>query len=314
VESEKPTFFLEVNGRITGPYTLDQIRGLLQDREIQATTRVTTESMQGRWLTVQEIIEPQVITAQPSGPITPKNVNPKVVQANRPSVNDPVMDLFRALSKSRDKDKLNTQSQSQRADRSERPDRNDAGLEKTMGPPDEGLPAWFKLVLVLVFIGVSGFAYYEFFVNTAQITATPASKPTLVQEPKHSTITTTSDAPSAPNAQNQAAANNPQKDLETSRKLEEERRKLQEQQKKIEEDRKRLEEDRRKEEERRREEEERRRDDERRKKEEEESLKNEADSGEEKKSQKGDASKEGDGSKESDTQPGGPSQQDAPET
>lgn len=63
-------WFLEVNGRKVGPFTLDQIQGFLDDGEIRAYHQVTSNEMGGRWISVEELLEahPGGIEAPPPPP------------------------------------------------------------------------------------------------------------------------------------------------------------------------------------------------------------------------------------------------------
>ena len=63
-------WFLEVNGRKVGPFTLDQIQGFLDDGEIRAYHQVTSNEMGGRWISVEELLEahPGGIDAPPPPP------------------------------------------------------------------------------------------------------------------------------------------------------------------------------------------------------------------------------------------------------
>ena len=48
-------WFLEVDGKRTGPFTSDQILGLLSEGEIPETARVTSNDLGERWITVSEL-------------------------------------------------------------------------------------------------------------------------------------------------------------------------------------------------------------------------------------------------------------------
>jgi hypothetical protein len=50
-------WYLEVNGRKVGPFTLDQIQGFLDDGEIRAYHQVTSAEVGGKWMSVEEMLE-----------------------------------------------------------------------------------------------------------------------------------------------------------------------------------------------------------------------------------------------------------------
>jgi hypothetical protein len=52
-----PAWFLELQGRKVGPYTIDQIEGLLRDGEIPADQKTTADYLNGRWIGVQDLIQ-----------------------------------------------------------------------------------------------------------------------------------------------------------------------------------------------------------------------------------------------------------------
>jgi hypothetical protein len=55
-KTSTPTeWFLEVQGTRTGPYTPEQLVGLLEDGEIPPQTRVTTERLNGEWISIEEL-------------------------------------------------------------------------------------------------------------------------------------------------------------------------------------------------------------------------------------------------------------------
>jgi len=54
---------LEVNGRKVGPFTLDQIQGLYEDGEIRGYHQVTSDQLDGKWISVQELVDSAAIAA-----------------------------------------------------------------------------------------------------------------------------------------------------------------------------------------------------------------------------------------------------------
>src|SRR4051794_41096751 len=50
-------WFLDVNGKQTGPYSLDEVLGLFREGEIPAAQKVTSERLKGKWITVRELSE-----------------------------------------------------------------------------------------------------------------------------------------------------------------------------------------------------------------------------------------------------------------
>lgn len=61
-------WFLEVNGRKVGPFTVEQIQGFLDDGEIRAYHQVTSEQMAGHWVSVSDLLQSQAAPSLlPSG-------------------------------------------------------------------------------------------------------------------------------------------------------------------------------------------------------------------------------------------------------
>jgi hypothetical protein len=75
---------LEVNGRKVGPFTLDQIQGLYEDGEIRGYHQVTSDQLDGKWISVQELIDSAAIAA----PAPPSDVT-----GETPSLVAPVFEL-----------------------------------------------------------------------------------------------------------------------------------------------------------------------------------------------------------------------------
>jgi hypothetical protein len=62
VESQ---WYLEVNGQKIGPFALDHIQGLYADGEIKGYHQVTSDQLDGQWITVQELVDSLRVAAPP---------------------------------------------------------------------------------------------------------------------------------------------------------------------------------------------------------------------------------------------------------
>jgi len=51
--------YIDVAGVKTGPYTKDQITGLLEDNEILPDSKITSESLNGKWVSVRDFLDNQ---------------------------------------------------------------------------------------------------------------------------------------------------------------------------------------------------------------------------------------------------------------
>src|SRR3990170_5023318 len=51
-----PEWFLDVQGKKVGPFTLEQVHGLLEDGEIRKFNRVTRDPLGREWITVDEAL------------------------------------------------------------------------------------------------------------------------------------------------------------------------------------------------------------------------------------------------------------------
>ncbi len=58
-------WYLEVNGQKIGPFALDHIQGLYADGEIKGENHVTSDQLEGQWITVQELIDSLRVAAPP---------------------------------------------------------------------------------------------------------------------------------------------------------------------------------------------------------------------------------------------------------
>ena len=80
-------WFLEVEGKRTGPFTTDQIVGLFQDGEVPGTQRITSASSEGKWITVNELVDsnkPKPFHPPPR----PADLTPSQ-EVTRPSISSP---------------------------------------------------------------------------------------------------------------------------------------------------------------------------------------------------------------------------------
>src|SRR5665213_2245016 len=103
---EVSDWYIEVNGKKVGPFTLDQIRGFFEDGEIRSYHQVTSQHIGGQWISVEELIQSE----NPPGSLPPEE-RPQVTGINfrappRPEISsseplvdqpDPTMSLFNAL-------------------------------------------------------------------------------------------------------------------------------------------------------------------------------------------------------------------------
>jgi hypothetical protein len=58
-------WYLEVNGQKIGPCALDHIQGLFADGEIKGENHVTSDQLEGQWITVQELVDSLRVAAPP---------------------------------------------------------------------------------------------------------------------------------------------------------------------------------------------------------------------------------------------------------
>ena len=99
-EAQRQNWFLEVNGKKTGPFTFEQIEGFLEEGEIRPYYQVTAPHLEGRWISVQELVDsvknagagglfqPPPRPAGPDHPPEPKDTDGRT---------DPAFSLFKAL-------------------------------------------------------------------------------------------------------------------------------------------------------------------------------------------------------------------------
>jgi len=106
-------WFLDVQGKKIGPYSAEQIAGLLSDKEIRADHRVTSDRLKGEWIEVRQLVSqmarasggkfappPRPATLDP-GLLAPASASPPQIKQEAPD--DPTRDLFDSLQAARDK-------------------------------------------------------------------------------------------------------------------------------------------------------------------------------------------------------------------
>ncbi len=104
-----PHWYLNVNGVKTGPYTRDQILGLLEDGEIRADSKVTSHKVHHQWITIEQFIAMKKRPAAPaSGNFEPPPRPPEVEQERTLTQaiqrdDDPTITLFTALQVSKER-------------------------------------------------------------------------------------------------------------------------------------------------------------------------------------------------------------------
>jgi hypothetical protein len=98
VEGSTQEWFLEVDGRKTGPFATDQILGLFADQEIPGTARVILTAPGSEWTTVAELAAPPPVAAKPFVP-PPRPAELQPATSFRPvkSSSKPELSLMDAL-------------------------------------------------------------------------------------------------------------------------------------------------------------------------------------------------------------------------
>src|SRR4051794_40749563 len=113
VQGSAQEWFLEVEGKKTGPFTTEQILGLLSEKEIPGTQRVTSDG--AHWMTVRELADRQ--NPRPASkpfvpPPRPQELTPpppalpgETVQEKAPAkpARDPAIGLMDALQAAKDR-------------------------------------------------------------------------------------------------------------------------------------------------------------------------------------------------------------------
>lgn len=101
ISGDSSEWFLEVEGKRIGPYTIEHILGLLQEGEILPYHRVTSDSVGAEWMSVQEL--KNLIKAQPGGgmlfqpPPRPVALDTPAESRVSSDGSDPTLSLFDAL-------------------------------------------------------------------------------------------------------------------------------------------------------------------------------------------------------------------------
>src|SRR5437763_1874403 len=95
-------WYLDVNGKKVGPFSQDQLAGLLRDGEILPTQKVTADHIGGHWVDVTEV-------AHPDGPTLsgfrapPRPPEHKPEPGHKPIGDDPALGLFDTLQAAKEK-------------------------------------------------------------------------------------------------------------------------------------------------------------------------------------------------------------------
>ena len=100
-------WYLDVEGRCTGPYTKEQIRGFLLDGEVFLHHKVTSDRNKGEWQSVQEFLYPtQSFSKEKTNiPLRPPTFNQADQEPEVPPYprENPTHKLFEALQVVREK-------------------------------------------------------------------------------------------------------------------------------------------------------------------------------------------------------------------
>lgn len=88
-------WYLEVNGKKIGPFTLEQIQGFLSDGEIKPYHQVTSEKLAGRWISVEELLHTDA--PPPPPPSESTAVGMPVLESTPVLEATPVLDISPAL-------------------------------------------------------------------------------------------------------------------------------------------------------------------------------------------------------------------------
>jgi hypothetical protein len=96
--------FLEINGKKTGPFTVDQIEALLRERELTPQQKITSNQLDGKWISIQDLLD-KLGSSTTSGfkpPPRPLDIN-QPTQKDITIKNDPVLSLLAALQADRER-------------------------------------------------------------------------------------------------------------------------------------------------------------------------------------------------------------------
>jgi hypothetical protein len=142
-------WFLDVNGRKTGPFSLEQIEGLLREGELQPHQKITAEHLAGRWLTVRELVDHLNESTGFQPPPRPQDLNtPSGSSAPAAKRPDPALSLLSSL-----------QSARQRKENSERAAAVNAAaaIHNVTAPQARRVPVWMLAAgALLVGVGIWG--------------------------------------------------------------------------------------------------------------------------------------------------------------
>ncbi|MCC7442057.1 MAG: DUF4339 domain-containing protein [Bdellovibrionales bacterium] len=68
---ESALWFIDVNGRKTGPFGFEEMSGLYREGEIPKGTQVTAEHLKGLWLSIEDALAPPTPSAAAAAPAAP---------------------------------------------------------------------------------------------------------------------------------------------------------------------------------------------------------------------------------------------------
>ena len=105
IEKDSPEWFLNENGKRTGPFTAAQLQAFFEQNKISHTSQVSSSHMGGNWISIQELIHGTPAASKPSPtpasdfhppprPSFSKEHGPIPPPIERP---DPLLSLFDAL-------------------------------------------------------------------------------------------------------------------------------------------------------------------------------------------------------------------------
>ena len=109
-------WFLDLNGKKAGPYTVEQVQALVQEGEVHGQIRATSERLNQEWITVAELIvafEAAVKGSDATGPSTHSQPPPRptenletvtvIATSSGGSFNDATQGLFDALQSAKER-------------------------------------------------------------------------------------------------------------------------------------------------------------------------------------------------------------------
>jgi hypothetical protein len=146
-------WFLEVGGKKTGPFSAEQVLGLLQEKEIPETQRITSDSLEGKWVTALEFSKMHAAGLLPTKPFNPpprpieQVLPPGTLEIPHEIPTDPALGLFDALQAAKER----KQSRFKRLrPRSRARDGEDGPVNEAPLIPNN---AWLLAVLGLALLG-----------------------------------------------------------------------------------------------------------------------------------------------------------------